>query len=104
MIDDNLVWLLKWYYNQCDGDWEHGNGIQIATIDNPGWYLRISLEETELQNLQFQKIRIDRSEHDWFRCFIEDDVFEGVGGPFNLPEVIKIFRDWAESNLKEKII
>lgn len=98
---DNLAWLLKWYHGQCDGDWEHGNGVQIGTIDNPGWFLRISLEETGLQERQFQKIRIDRSEHDWVRCFIEDNMFEGVGGPFNLPEILQIFRDWVESSQKE---
>ena len=27
--------------------------------------------------------------------------FEGVGGPFNLPEILQIFRDWAESCQKE---
>jgi hypothetical protein len=100
-MNNNLGWLFSWFYNQCDGDWEHGNGIQIGTIDNPGWYLKISLDETELQDKEFQKIRIDRSEHDWIRCFIENGVFEGVGGPFNLPQVLQIFRDWAESCEKE---
>jgi hypothetical protein len=96
MTNDNLIWLLTWYHNQCDSDWEHENGIQIGTIDNPGWYLKVSLKETELQDKKFQKIRIDRSEHDWIRCFIEKDIFEGVGGPFNLPEIFQIFRNWAE--------
>jgi hypothetical protein len=96
MIDDNLVWLLKWYQSQCDGDWEHGNGIKIETVDNPGWHLRISLEGTELEEKQFQEIGIDRSEHDWIRCFLKGTVFEGAGGPFNLPEVLKTFREWAE--------
>jgi hypothetical protein len=96
MVDDNLVWLLQWYYNQCDGDWEHGNGIRITTIDNPGWFIKISLEETGLQNKSFQKIRIDRSENDWLRCFVDKEVFEGAGGPFNLPEILQIFRDWAD--------
>jgi|688.fasta_scaffold202750_2 hypothetical protein len=101
MIDNNLIWLLQWYYSQCDGDWEHSHGIQIATIDNPGWYLRLSLEETELQGKPFQKIKIDRSEQDWIRCFLEDNIFEGVGGPFNLPEILTILRKWVESCQKE---
>jgi len=95
-MNDNLDWLFKWYYGQCDGDWEHGNGIQIATIDNPGWYLKVCLQDTELQDKPFRKIRIDRSENDWIRCFIENGMFEGVGGPFNLPEVLQIFRNWTE--------
>ncbi len=96
-LQDLILWLQAWYHQYCDGDWEHGNGIQIGTIDNPGWYLRISLEETELQDKEFQKIRIDRSEHDWIRCFLDDNVFEGVGGPYNLPEVLTIFRNWVET-------
>ncbi|MFI0434323.1 MAG: immunity 53 family protein [Parachlamydiaceae bacterium] len=104
MIDDNLIWLLNWYHIQCDGDWEHGNGVQMGTIDNPGWYLKVSLEETELQNQQFQQVRIDRSEHDWIQCFIEDRVFEGLGGPFNLPEILEIFRNWAQSHQKEALL
>jgi hypothetical protein len=103
MLDDNFLWLLKWYYSQCDGDWEHGNGIQIGTIDNPGWYVKISLDETELQNIHFQKIKIDRSENDWIRCFIENGVFEAVGGPFNLPEGLQIFRKWAENYQKREV-
>lgn len=98
MHDDNLSWLLKWYSSQCDGDWEHGNGVQIGTVDNPGWYLKICLEDTELQDKLFQKIRIDRSEFDWIRCYIEDEVFEGVGGTFNLIEILQIFREWVEND------
>lgn len=29
MNDENLIWLLTWYESQCDGDWEHGNGVHI---------------------------------------------------------------------------
>lgn len=49
-----------------------------------------------LQDKNFKKIRMDRSENDWIRCFIEDKVFKGAGGPFNLPEILQIFRAWAE--------
>ncbi|MBA3722215.1 MAG: immunity 53 family protein [Parachlamydiaceae bacterium] len=97
MINNNFEWLLQWYNKQCDGDWEHGNGIEIGTIDNPGWYLRVNIDETELQNKHFDKIVIDRSENDWIQCFIEKRRFDGVGGPFNLPEILQIFRNWAES-------
>lgn len=102
MSEDNLIWLLKWYNSQCNGDWEHGNGVQIETFDNPGWSLRIRLEETELQDRQYQELSIDRSEHDWIRCYIEDKVFNGVGGPLNLPETLQIFRDWVKSCQLEK--
>lgn len=97
MTDNNLAWLLQWYWNQCDSDWEHGNGIKIETIDNPGWFLKVSITETELQNKQFQVVDIDRSENDWVYCSIKDNLFQGFGGPFNLPEVLQIFRKWVEN-------
>jgi hypothetical protein len=47
MFDNNFLWLLKWYKSHCNGDWEHGRGIHLDTIDNPGWSLSINLEDTE---------------------------------------------------------
>lgn len=40
-----LKWLENWYSSNCDGDWEHGYGIRIETLDNPVWAVRINLEE-----------------------------------------------------------
>ena len=48
-MNDNLLWLMNWYAQQCDGDWEHENGIKIGTLDNPGWYIKIMLGGTELE-------------------------------------------------------
>jgi hypothetical protein len=94
----NFEWLFKWFYQQCDGDWEHGKGVRIGTLDNPGWYITINIAETELEKKEFQKVFIQRTEDDWFFCTRRDGVFEGDCGPFNLPEVLQTFRDWAESN------
>ena len=41
VIGNNLEWLFKWFYEQCDGDWEHGKGIRIGTLSNPGWFINI---------------------------------------------------------------
>ncbi len=95
-MNDDLNWLLQWYNGQCDGDWEHGNGIKIGTIDNPGWYLKVSIYETELEKKDFQITDINRTENDWVYCSIKDTLFQGFGGPFNLPEILSIFRNWAE--------
>jgi hypothetical protein len=94
--NDNFLWLLRWYHSQCDGDWEHGNGIEIKTVDNSSWVFRVSIDETELLDKPFKEIRIMRSELDWIRCYIADRMFEGAGGISNLPELLQIFRDWAE--------
>lgn len=96
MQDEDFRWLMKWYSDQCDGDWEHCYGIRIETIDNPGWSIKIPLSETNLAAKNFQKLRIDRSESDWVRCFVENDSFLAAGGPFNFLEILHIFRNWAE--------
>lgn len=95
-----LEWLQQWYQSQCDGDWEHGKGIQIGTTSNPGWFLEIDLEETELFDKRFDQIFIERSESDWIFCDKKDDIFEGYCGPFNLPEMISVFCDWAKHHAK----
>lgn len=78
MKNDDFAWLIEWYDSQCDGDWEHENGIQINTLDNPGWVLKVGLNETELQNKTFKKIKIDRSDTDWLCCFVEDNIYSMV--------------------------
>lgn len=98
MINDDLIWLLQWYSNQCDGDWEHEYGVRIGTLDNPGWRLRISLVGTELENKKFNEIKLERSENDWLFCFVAEGHFEGACGLFNLPDALKIFRNWAENS------
>ena len=97
MMDDNLTWLFNWFYNQCNGDWEHGKGVHIGTLSNPGWFIKIDLEETDLQNRLFEKIFVERSENNWFFCVKRDNIFEGDCGPFNFPEILKTFREWAEN-------
>jgi hypothetical protein len=38
--------LENWYSPQCNGHWEHGFGVRISTIDNPGWSADIDLHDT----------------------------------------------------------
>jgi len=51
----NLDWLMSWYADQCDGDWEHQYGVCIETLDNPGWTLTIDLIGTPLADRSFSK-------------------------------------------------
>lgn len=97
MVQDDFLWLQKWYQIRCNGDWEHGSGIRLSTIDNPGWSLTINLEDTELRNRNFQQVDINRSEKDWIFCEVKNIQFEARGGVGNLPEMLRIFRKWAEN-------
>ena len=109
-MTDELSWLQQWYSAQCDGEWEHGFGITIETIDNPGWSVKISLEGTELAAAPFEPVKNDVSETNWIQCRVAERkawptlrsspnyrAFEGHGGALNLPDIIKTFRTWAET-------
>lgn len=60
-----LSWIQKWYFEQCNGDWEHGYGIRIDTIDNPGWSVMISIEDTDVRHKPFERADIERTNTDW---------------------------------------
>jgi hypothetical protein len=93
----SLARLQSWYLKHCDGDWEHQFGVEITTLDNPGWMVKIELNGTCLEEREFQLVRISRSENDWL--FISRTATEiKIGcGPENLEEGLAIFCDWAES-------
>ena len=93
--NDLLTWLQSWYAAHCDGDWEHGNGIRINTLDNPGWFVRINLEGTELEGRPFKDYQQEVSEDDWLMCRVRGITFEGAGGPGNLGDILRRLRVWA---------
>jgi len=97
MKEDDFLWFQKWYQIHCDGDWEHSRRIHLGTIDNPGWSLTVNLQDTELEDKKFQEVNIERSEKDWIFCTVKDSQFEGRCGVVNLPEVLELFRNWAEN-------
>lgn len=97
---DVINWLNEWYKSNCNGDWEHCYQIRIETLDNPGWWVKIDLNDTELENQFFEKIAINNSENDWLFCRVENNIFSSSGDPNKLIKILEIFRQWAES-LKE---
>jgi hypothetical protein len=92
--------LQAWYESHCDGDWEHGEGIHIETLDNPGWCVRIPLRDTELESRPFQEVSRLEPERDWIRCWIEDGCFQGTGGSQMLDQILETFLFWAEGDGK----
>ena len=75
-----LDWLQRWYGSQCDGDWEHEWGVAIATLDNPGWSVKIDLEETDLADREYPRPQVVRSEHDWVMAWTSGKVFHAAWG------------------------
>ena len=96
---DILSWLQKWYFQQCNGEWEHGYGIKINTIDNPGWRVKINLHDTVLAGKPLNRIKIERSDDNWVHYWVENSIFEAAGGPENLSEIFYLFKKWTENQL-----
>ncbi|MFK4071875.1 immunity 53 family protein [Streptomyces sp. NPDC029674] len=90
-----LGWLQDWYMEQCDGDWEHEWGVKIDTLDNPGWTVRIDIEETDLEEHEYPRQDVERTTHDWVSAWTSDKVFHVACGPGNLTEALTMFRSWA---------
>ncbi|WP_035983380.1 immunity 53 family protein [Bradyrhizobium sp. STM 3843] len=107
---DHLTWLTRWYASQCNGSWEHQNGVKLDTLDNPGWILTINLEETDLENRQFEPQRNGTKSQaydptkvtSWWICRVEKKKFIAACGPSDLPEIVSIFRNWVDQANREK--
>jgi len=87
-----LVWLTQWYASMCDGLWEHGRGVHLVTLDNPGWCLEIELNGTTLGNVELQRVLHDYADDDWFAYEIRDTLFVGACSISRLDEMIATFR------------
>jgi hypothetical protein len=94
-MSDVLERLQTWYLQQCNGEWEHGWGIKVETLDNPGWTVEIGLRGTKLENAHLPKATTERSPQDWLVVSTEDARFKAAGGPKNLIEMIETFLQWA---------
>jgi hypothetical protein len=93
-VKETIDRIQDWYKLNCDGDWEHSYGYSIATLDNPGWTIRIDLSETCLEQLDFKKeFQNQLNEYDWFQFKTEKEVLIIACGPENLRQVFEIFLD-----------
>ncbi|WP_345470154.1 immunity 53 family protein [Actinoallomurus oryzae] len=101
---DVWIWLQAWYVAQCDGDWEHGHGITITTLDNPGWHVTIDLTDTGVAPEAYTRREVRRSEDDWCITWTENATFQAACGPANLAEAIHEFRLWTTSQAQGSFI
>jgi len=91
-----LNWLGEWYRSNCgESAWDNVDGINICTLDNPGWLVEIELSETSLAGALFEQISIDNGEDDWLECRVINNVFEGGGDIAKLEEILLIFKKWV---------
>ena len=88
---DLLQKLCEWYEEQCNGDWEHGSGVRIETLDNPGWIVKIDLHETASENIVFDRVMFDEGKGNWLTCSKDGTSFQGAGDPSKLPVILEHF-------------
>ena len=96
--------LQAWYSVHCNGDWEHGSGIVIQTLDNPGWLFCVDLQDTELAEMPFVETKENyEDDMDWLSCSKAGMQFSGYGGPLMLERMISIFLEWARMSIESQI-
>lgn len=96
MSNDTIERLQRWYQAQCNGKWEHGHGVRIETLDNPGWMVKIDLRETRLNGKPFETIDKSRAADRWVHCSVKGTEFVAAGAPMMLDQLLSVFLEWAE--------
>jgi len=76
-----LLDIESWFARHCNGDWEHGSGVRINTLDNPGWSVDIDLAGTALSGKALSRIQEEREEHDWVHCWVDWGGGQGTRWP-----------------------
>lgn len=97
MSHSAYAFLQEWFAQHCDGDWEHDLGIRIDTLDNPGWSLKVRIEDTELHGIQTDWTAREESEHEWLSWRSTGLVFEAYGGPRDLGRLVAAFEAFAKT-------
>jgi hypothetical protein len=97
-MKSSLGWLQNWYKLNCNGDWEHEYGIEITTIDNPGWRIIIDLIGTNLESLDINYNLQEKNPNDWYGYSISESKFMGVGDPNKLEFLIELFKEIVKEN------
>ncbi|MBT8244748.1 MAG: hypothetical protein HKP48_07705 [Winogradskyella sp.] len=93
---DILNWIEDWLTQNCDGDWEKNEIIQITNIDNPGWEVEIDISKTSVANLEVKWILNEHSKLDWYGVKIENQKFTAAGDTRKLSFLLNLFREMIE--------
>jgi hypothetical protein len=89
--------LEDWYAARCDGAWEQRSGLEITTLDNPGWHISADLTHALDADLPSREISVDQSATDWLFCTLQDKKFEGAGDPTKLTAIVQALLTWTKT-------
>jgi hypothetical protein len=91
-----LDWIQNWFKDNCDGDWERGHGIQITTLENPGWVVEFDLSNTSLANLNLDEIFNENGRQNWYSVKIDNQKFSAAGDSGKLKFLLGLFKEMIE--------
>lgn len=91
-----LIWIQNWFIEHCDGEWEHGQGIQITTLGKPGWEVEIDISKTSIANMTIKQILNEKSKTDWYGVKIENQTFTASGDSGKLEFLLGLFKEMIE--------
>ncbi|MEH6763956.1 MAG: immunity 53 family protein [Aequorivita antarctica] len=91
-----IDWIQHWFKDNCDGDWEQGEGIQITTLENPGWEVEIDISNTSIANINIEWILNENSAQDWYGVKIENQKFNASGDSGKLKFLLELFKEMIE--------
>lgn len=93
-----LTTISKWYADQCDGDWEHNFGVELTTVDNPGWQLVADLHGTRLATATLDPIEEDDTDelgtNVWYYRKKQDCKYLACGDPSQLSRMLTDLAEW----------
>jgi hypothetical protein len=87
-----LAWLEDYYASRCDGAWEHDHGVQIDTLDNPGWRVQ-GVQVVVGPDCPSAADHVERTETNWISYKVEKGRFIGHSGPKNLAELLAVLQN-----------
>lgn len=91
-----LEWIQNWFKDNCDGEWEKSEVIQITTIENPGWEVEVDISNTSIANTTINWILNENNKHDWYGVKIENQKFTAAGDPGKLIFLLGLFKEMIE--------
>lgn len=95
-LGESFQFLLDWYAAQCDEEWEHEFGVQLSTLDNPGWSLEVDLKDTDLAGRLLERYVFEGEADRWAQCWSDGEKFHGVCDPASFGLVLGQFRNFVD--------
>jgi len=88
-LADVIHWLERWYVAHCDGEWEHQYGVQIDTLDNPGWSITLDVGD---EAVAFEPVEWEEGT-EWLYARLEDGQIKVACGPRTLRRALQVVRE-----------